>query len=133
MDNNKQKLVSTLRVRVSYKDVHYGGNLIDGAYLIKLFGDAATELLIMVDGSEGLFLKYTEVEFLAPLYGGDFIEIYGEIYEMGKTSRKMRFTAHKVIAARTDIEASAADILDEPVLVCKAEGICVTPKSFQRK
>lgn len=133
MDNNKQKLVSTLRVRMSYRDIHYGGNLVDGAYLVHLFGDVATELLILADGSEGLFLKYSNIEFLAPVYAGDFIEAYGEIYEMGNTSRKMRFTAHKVIESRIDINPSAANFLDEPVLVCRAEGICVTPKSLQRK
>ncbi len=127
------KITSTLRLRMSYKDVHYGGNLIDGAHMVHLFGDLATELLIRSDGDEGLFLKYSDVEFLAPIYAGDFIEVYGEIYESGNTSRKMRFTAHKVISSRTDICPSAADVLDEPLLVCKAEGICVTPKASQRK
>jgi 3-aminobutyryl-CoA ammonia-lyase len=128
-----EKITSTLRVRMSYKDAHYGGNLVDGAHMVHLFGDVATELLIKMDGDEGLFLKYTDVEFLAPVYAGDYIEAYGEIYEVGNTSRKMRFTAHKVIAARTDISPSAADFLDEPILVCRAEGICVTPKDVKRK
>lgn len=133
MDNNNTKLASTIRVRMSYRDIHYGGNLVDGAFLVHLFGDVATELLIMADGSEGLFLKYSNIEFLEPVYAGDFIEAYGEIYEMGNTSRKMRFTAHKIIESRLDISPTAADYLDEPVLVCRAEGICVTPKTTQRK
>ncbi len=127
------KVTSTLRLRMSYKDAHYGGNLVDGAHMVHLFGDVATELLIRTDGDEGLFLKYTDVEFLAPVSAGDYIEAYGEIYEVGNTSRKMRFTAHKVISTRTDICPSAADVLDEPILVCKAEGICVTPKASKRK
>jgi 3-aminobutyryl-CoA ammonia-lyase len=101
--------------------------------MVHLFGDLATELLIKMDGDEGLFLKYSDVQFLAPVYAGDYIEAYGEIYEVGNTSRKMRFEAHKVIAARPDISPSAADLLEEPVLVCKAEGICVTPKDNKRK
>ncbi|NLP29660.1 MAG: 3-aminobutyryl-CoA ammonia lyase [Clostridiales bacterium] len=128
-----EKYTSTIRLRMSYKDAHYGGNLIDGAHLVHIFGDVATELLIRIDGDEGLFLKYTDVEFLAPVYAGDFIEAYGEIYEAGNTSRKMRFEAHKVIEARHDISPSAADVLEEPILVCRAEGICVTPKDVQRK
>lgn len=127
------KITSTLRLRMSYKDVHYGGNLVDGAYLVHLFGDAATEMLIKTDGDEGLFLKYTDIEFLAPVYAGDFIEVYGETYEIGNTSRKMRFTAHKTISVRTDVRPTAADSLEEPILVCKAEGICVTPKDVMRK
>ena len=128
-----EKKTSMLRVRMSFKDAHYGGNLVDGAHVVHLFGDVATELLIQTDGDEGLFLKYSEVEFLAPIYAGDFIEAKGEIYEMGNTSRKMRFEAYKVITTRTDLGPSAADVLEEPVLVARAEGICVTPKEFQRK
>ncbi|MDD2215535.1 MAG: hotdog fold domain-containing protein [Eubacteriales bacterium] len=128
-----EKITSTLRVRMSYKDVHYGGNLVDGAHMVHLFGDVATELLIKADGDEGLFLKYSDIQFLAPVFAGDFIEVYGEIYEMGNTSRKMKFEARKVTSARTDISPSAADFLEEPVVVCKGEGICVVPKHLKRK
>ena len=128
-----EKITSTLRLRMSYKDAHYGGNLVDGAHMVHLFGDIATELLIKLDGDEGLFLKYDEVEFLAPVYAGDYIEAYGEITKIGNTSRAMEFVAKKVISARTDISPSAADFLDEPVIVCKAKGICVTPKESKRK
>lgn len=128
-----EKFTSTLRVRMSHKDAHYGGSLIDGAHINHLFGDVATELLIKCDGDEGLFLKYDETEYFAPTYAGDYIEAYGEIYEMGNTSRKMRFEARKVVAARPDISASAADSLEEPIIVARATGICVTPKEMQRK
>ncbi len=127
------KISSTLRLRMSHKDAHYGGSLIDGAHMVHLFGALATELLIMADGDEGLFLRYDEVEFLAPTYAGDYIEVYGEITEMGNTSRKMTFAARKVVSARPDISPSAADSLEEPVVVARAKGICVTPKDSQRK
>ena len=50
-----EKITSTLRLRMSAKDAHYGGNLVDGAHMVHLFGDVATELLIKMDGDEGLF------------------------------------------------------------------------------
>lgn len=128
-----EKITSMLRVRMSHKDAHYGGSLIDGAHMVHLFGDVATELLIKTDGDEGLFLRYDETEFLAPVYAGDYIEAYGEITEMGNTSRKMEFVAKKVVAARPDVSASAADFLDEPIVVCRAKGVCVTPKEMKRK
>ena len=128
-----EKITSTIRLRMSHKDAHYGGSLVDGAHMVHLFGDVATELLIKMDGDEGLFLKYTDVQFTAPTYAGDYIEAYGEIYEVGNTSRKMRFEAKKVVAARPDISPSAADFLEEPIVVCRAEGICVTPKASKRK
>lgn len=122
-----------IRLRMSNADAHYGGNLVDGAKILQLFGDVATELLVRRDGDEGLFLTYTSVKFSEPVFAGDFIEATGEIYEEGNTSRKMRFVAKKVVKARSDISASAADFLDKPIVVCEAEGVCVVPKDMQRK
>jgi 3-aminobutyryl-CoA ammonia-lyase len=124
---------SLIRVRMSSHDAHYGGNLVDGAKMLNLFGDVATELLIINDGDEGLFCAYDNVEFLAPVYAGDYIEATGEIIHTGNSSRKMIFEARKVIVPRTDISSSAADVLDEPILVCRASGTCVVPKNCQRK
>jgi 3-aminobutyryl-CoA ammonia-lyase len=121
-----------LRVRMSAHDAHYGGNLVDGARILALFGDVATELLIRSDGDEGLFAAYEMVEFTAPVYAGDFIEAGGRITRFGKTSRTLEFEARKVIAARPDLCASAADVLAEPIVVARARGTCVVPQSQQR-
>lgn len=128
-----EKKTSMIRLRMSSQDAHYGGNLVDGAHMLALFGDVATELLIMQDGDEGLFCAYDNVEFLAPVYAGDYIEAVGEITHVGNTSRKMVFEARKIIVPRPDISASAADVLEEPIVVCRASGTCVTPKKCQRK
>ena len=80
-----------IRVRLSAHHAHYGGGLVDGAYCMQLFGDVATELLIRNDGDEGLFRAYDNVEFLAPLYAGDYIEVTGWITSTGNTSRRMDF------------------------------------------
>lgn len=122
-----------IRVRMSSHDAHYGGNLVDGAKMLQLFGDVATELLIRHDGDEGLFKAYDSVEFIAPVFAGDYIEAVGEITQVGNSSRKMSFEARKVIVPRTDISASAADVLAEPIVVCRASGTCVVPKACQRK
>lgn len=121
-----------IRLRMSQGDAHYGGNLVDGARMLQLFGDVATELLIRRDGDEGLFVAYDLVEFKAPVYAGDYIEARGRIEKEGKSSRSMSFEAYKVITARPDISASACDVLAEPLLVCRAHGTCVTPKANQR-
>ena len=39
-----------LRLRMSAHDAHYAGELVDGARMLALFGDLATELLIRLDG-----------------------------------------------------------------------------------
>lgn len=123
---------ATLRLRMSQADAHYGGNLVDGARMLALFGDLATELLIRHDGDEGLFRAYDSVEFLAPVHAGDYVEAEGEIVKVGSTSRAMRFEARKVISPRPDLSDSAAEVLAEPVVVCRATGTCVVPKDKQR-
>lgn len=122
-----------IRIRMSAADAHYGGNLVDGAKMLELFGDVATELLIRRDGNEGLFVAYDSVEFKAPVYAGEYIEAVGRITSEGNSSRKMEFEARKVIVPRLDISPSAADVLEEPVVVCRASGTCVVPKASQRK
>jgi len=124
---------SLIRVRMSLSDAHYGGNLVDGAKILELFGDVATELLIKNDGDEGLFRAYDSIEFLAPVNAGDYIEAEGKIIEIGNTSRKMIFEARKIITLKPDINDSAADFLNEPIVVCKASGTCVVPRVKQRK
>lgn len=123
-----------VRVRMSSHDAHYAGDLVDGARMLELFGDVATELLIRNDGDEGLFVAYDNIEFLAPVYVGDYIEAVGYINHIGNTSRKMSFIARKVI---TSVEGadypSAADVLDEPVIVGRASGTCLVKKERQRR
>ena len=123
---------ATLRLRMSSHDVHYAGNLVDGARMLALFGDLATELLIRYDGDEGLFRAYEAVEFLAPVRGGDFIEARGRIIAVGRTSRKMEFEAWRVIEPAPEHGETAARCLTEPILVCRAVGTCVTPMDKQR-
>lgn len=123
---------SLIRMRLSAHHAHYGGGLVDGAFILQVFGDVATELLIINDGDEGLFRAYDSVDFLQPLYAGDYIEVTGEITKQGNTSRKMSFEAYKVITARTDINDSAAEVLQEKILVAKATGTCIVPKDKQR-
>ena len=123
----------TLRLRLSQADAHYGGGLVDGARMLALFGDVATELLVRLDGDEGLFRAYDSVEFLAPVHAGDYVEATGEITRVGTTSRAMRFEARKVISPRPDLGDSAADVLAVPVVVCRATGTCVVPKDKQRR
>ncbi len=117
----------TLRVRLSAHDAHYGGNLVDGARILALFGDVATELCIRDAGDEGLFAGYDDIAFLAPVHAGDYIEARGWIVRRGNRSRAMEFEARKVIVARPDRSPSAAELLAEPIVVCRATGTCVVP------
>jgi 3-aminobutyryl-CoA ammonia-lyase len=121
-------LRSLLRLRVGAEQAHYGGGLVDGAFVLKLFGDAATELLVRHDGDEGLFRAYSSVEFLAPVAAGDYLEIEAEMTRIGRTSREMRFEARKVIASSG---GSGARLVDPPTVVARATGTCVVPLERQ--
>jgi len=131
--SNTSEYISKLRVRLSASDAHYGGQLVNGAHMLSLFGDVATELAILCDGDEGLLVSYESVEFLAPLYAGDFVEVTGRITKIGRTSRRLEMEAYKVIAARRDISESAADVLAVPLLVGRAVGTTVVKIEHQRK
>ncbi len=131
--NQTKEINAMIRTRMSAHDAHYGGQLVNGAHVLSLFGDVATELAIICDGDEGLLVSYENVEFLAPLFAGDYIEAYGRITRIGRTSRRMEFEARKVIAARPDISDSAADILETPVIVGRAVGTTVVKAEKQRK
>ena len=82
---------SLIRLRLGQEDAHYGGNLVAGATQLKIVGDLITELAMRYDGDEGLFRAYESVEFLAPLYAGDWIEARGRIVSVGNTSRRCEF------------------------------------------
>src|SRR5258708_36853825 len=101
--SDETALTAVIRVRMSDNDAHYGGQLVNGAHMLSLFGDLATELAIRYDGDEGLLVSYENVEFLAPLYAGDFVGAVGRITKIGRTSLRMEFGARIVNAARREI------------------------------
>lgn len=122
-----------LRVRVTEKDVHYTGGLVNGAWVLGLFGDVGTELLIRYDGDEGMSRAYSNVELLAPIHAGNYIEAVGKIVKVGNTSRTIELEARNVISSvNIADQPSAAEVLDKPVLVAKATLTCVVPKHLQR-
>ena len=94
-------LTVTHRRYVSDASAHYAGDLVDGAFVLALFGDVATEMCIRTDGDEGLFASYSDVQFVAAVR----------------------------VVARGDLErgGSAADLLDPPVVATTARGVVVVP------
>ena len=112
---------------VPYAHAHYAGNLVDGAYVLGLFGDVATELCIRADGDEGLFAGYSEVRFVAPVRAGDVVEVTGQISRMGNRSRTIEFSCAVVCRGRPDRSASAAEVLDPPIVAVVATGTVVVP------
>jgi 3-aminobutyryl-CoA ammonia-lyase len=123
-------LAVTQRRYVPHGHAHYGGGLVDGAYVLGLFGDAATELCIRGDGDEGLFAGYDEVRFLAPVRAGDVVEATAMLTRVGARSRGVEFEARVVCRAAPDRSDSAADVLAEPLVVVRARGTVVVPAAF---
>ena len=121
-----------LRMRVGSEDAHYG-TIAAGAFVMQLFGDLATEITVRRDGDEGLLRAYESIEFLSPVRPGDFLECRANLIREGRTSRTFEAEAWKVITTRQDIGESAADVLDEPVLVARAIGTTVVQSHLQRK
>jgi 3-aminobutyryl-CoA ammonia-lyase len=116
-----------LRVRLSAADVHYGGNLVDGAHGLELFGDVVTELAIRTDGDESLLASYSDIQFLAPVLAGDVIEATATLVRVGHRSRELAFEARVVCRADPGRGHSASRVLDEPLVVVTATGTVVVP------
>ena len=112
---------------VPYSHAHYGGNLVDGAYVLGLFGDVATEACIRMDGDEGLFASYSDVQFRAPVLAGDIIEATATVTAVGRRSRQLAFEARVVCRADPARGESVAAVLGEPVVVVTAAGTVVVP------
>ena len=112
---------------VPYGHAHYAGNLVDGAYVLGLFGDVATELCIRTDGDEGLFAGYAEVRFVAPVRAGDVVRVTGQVVRVGRRSRTIEFSCAVVCRGRPDRGPSAAEVLDPPLVAVVATGTVVVP------
>jgi 3-aminobutyryl-CoA ammonia-lyase len=112
---------------VSYAAAHYAGNLVDGAFSLALFGDVATEVCIRTDGDEGLFASYSDVQFRAAVRAGDLLEVRAEVVRVGSRSRTLEFTATVVGRGRPEVSASAAAMLEEPLVATTAVGTVVIP------
>ncbi|AIG78564.1 acyl-CoA hydrolase [Amycolatopsis japonica] len=110
---------------VAYSEAHYAGNLVDGAFGLALFGDAGTHLAIVTDGHESLFAGYSSVEFLAPVRGGDVIEVEARLAAKGNRSRTVDFEL-RVIARAID-RTGRAEVLAEPIIATRARGTGVVP------
>jgi 3-aminobutyryl-CoA ammonia-lyase len=126
-EDPRKGLVVTHRRYVPFSHAHYAGNLVDGAYSLALFGDVATEVCIRTDGDEGLFASYSDVQFLAPVRAGDVLEVTAQVVAVGRRSRTLEFRALVVGRGRPDLSASAARMLDEPVVATTATGVVVVP------
>jgi len=123
----REGLSVTHRRYVPASHAHYGGNLVDGAYVLGLFGDVATEVAIRMDADEGLFAAYSDVQFRAPVLAGDVIEATATVTRVGRRSRELSFEARVVCRADLGRGASASQVLAEPVVAVTATGTVVVP------
>ena len=127
MSSSQVGLTVTHRRYVTHADAHYGGNLVNGAFVLELFGDVGTEASIRMDGDEGLLASYSDVQFRAPVLAGDVIEVTATVIAAGRRSRKLSFEARVVCRADPARGDSAAAVLSEPVIVVTATGTVVVP------
>jgi 3-aminobutyryl-CoA ammonia-lyase len=131
-DDPRLGLTVTHRRYVPYSHAHYAGDLVDGAYSLALFGDVATEVCIRTDGDEGLFASYSDVQFRSPVHAGDVVEVAATVTRVGSRSREIRFEARVVCRGASatgapSAAASAAIVLDPPVVATTAVGTVVVP------
>ena len=124
------RYVSTIESRV---DSHYANQVVSLGIITELFGMAGGKLSYMLDGDGGYMCAFENLEFLAPVYQGDYVRATVRLLAVGRTSRRRQYEAH--VVARTHgvgAAASHGEILDPPLLVARGIGVTVTPKELQR-
>ncbi|BDR67867.1 3-aminobutyryl-CoA ammonia lyase [Clostridium tetani] len=106
-----------MRIRMSSKDVFYGGGVVNGSRSIRLMGDVAERLMIMTEGNEGKCIEYEMIRLYNPIFAGDYLEMVGRIIGEDGSKKKIQCRTFK-IATNPNIEnqPSAIDVLEEPVL-----------------
>lgn len=125
-----ERFVATIETRV---DSHYPDGVISLGVITELFGMAGGKLSYMFDGDAGLARAYENLEFLAPAYQGDYVRVTVSMLSVGRTSRRRLYEAHVVVRAHGIGESpSHGEILEEPILIARAIGTAVVPKSLQR-
>jgi 3-aminobutyryl-CoA ammonia-lyase len=124
------RYVATIETRV---DSHYANQVVSLGIITELFGMAGTKLAYMLDGDGGFMAKFESLEFLHPVYQGDFVRATARLTGVGNTSRRREYEAY-VIARCHGIgsESSHGALLEPPLLVARATGITVTPLALQR-
>ena len=125
-----ERFVAEIEVRV---DSHYADGVVSLGTIVELFGMAGTKLAYMFDGDGGLMRAFDNVEFLAPVYHGDFVRVTARLLGTGNTSRRRAYEA--VVVARTFGIGSATShgaVLDPPILAARATGTAVTVLDHQR-
>jgi len=116
----------SISVRLSASDAHYGGALVDGAHIMKLFGDAVTGLAAIHDGDESLLQRWEGVEFLKPARPGDFITVRARINRQSRLRRFVEVEALRTVRA-CDPGSSAVEKVDPPEKIASAQGLFVVP------
>ncbi|GGE75796.1 3-aminobutyryl-CoA ammonia lyase [Nesterenkonia cremea] len=84
-----------LMVRVSSREVHYANDLVDGAFVLRLFGDAITFVTCRDDGDEGLLAAYEGVDFREQIHPGDFLAVHCHRVDRTRLSRTYDVVARR--------------------------------------
>ncbi len=132
MSDARIGLTVTHRRYVGHNHTHYSGSQVDHSYTMSLLSDAATEVCIRTDGDEGAVVGYDEIDFLAPIYAGDVLEVEATVVGVGSTSRRLGMEARVTCreAARLDednprLATSASYELERPLVVARATATVV--------
>lgn len=121
---------ATIETRV---DSHYANQVVSLGIIMELFGMAGGKLSMMLDGDAGFMRAFDSVEFIHPVYEGDYLRVTARLLKVGRTSRRRSYEAY--VVARTHgvgTEPSHGEVLEEPLLAARASGTTVTPLELQR-
>jgi len=104
------------------------------SWLVDRLGDLAAEILIRVDGDEGVLRSLSSLELTEPILPGDFLEVGAEIVHWSETGRQIAFHVQKLggtLPGATS-DGSAGMWLTHPKSVCTARALYDVSKERRR-
>jgi len=127
-------MYTTSKMRIPLTTPHHGDGSLDGSWLLERFNDMAAEILMGIDGDEGILKKVSSVEFTEPVFVGDFIEATAEVIYWEEHTRKIAFAARKVAGSlsTTPPQSTAGARLPHAKAVCSAKAVYEVPKERRR-
>ena len=82
----------TMRYRMSFRDVFYGGGVVNGARNITLMEDLCHRMMAKLYDNQGRCTCVEQVRLYDPIFAGDYIEYKARVLEQdGNFSNPLRF------------------------------------------
>ncbi|MDR2076010.1 MAG: hypothetical protein LBP61_03630 [Desulfovibrio sp.] len=107
----------TMRYRMSERDAHYGGGLVNGARSLLYMGDVAARFMTKIYANRGRCTGMEVCRFYSPVFAGDYLEFVARILAREGKKATLEIRSFKVAyVPKTPPFDSSIDVHADPEL-----------------